>query len=198
MSNPFEHLARGQALPRRGNWLTRSLARGLLRLAGWTAAGQLPNLPKFVIVGGPHTSNWDGVLAVLYLFATGLDFKWMVKSDIFVPIAAPILRWMGGVPVDRKSPVGIVEQAVEQFTSRPQFLLAITPEGTRRRVERWKTGFYRIALGAGVPIVLVYADFAKREVGIGPVVYPSGDLEGDLKTMIDFFATVTPRHPERR
>lgn len=149
-----------------------------------------------VIVGAPHTSNWEGVLAVLYLFATGLDFKWMVKDDVFVPWAAPFLRWLGAVPVDRKSPGGVVPQAVQEFQKREHFLLVIAPEGTRKKVERWKTGFYRIALGAGVPLVLAYADYAKREVGIGPVLYPSGDLEADLATILKFYAGITPRHPE--
>ncbi|MBX3001074.1 MAG: lysophospholipid acyltransferase family protein [Caldilineaceae bacterium] len=198
MSNAFEKTwISGDAIPRRGNWFSRTVGSGLLWLAGWKPAGQLPNLSKFIVVAAPHTSNWDGVLAVLVLWAAGLNIHWMVKREVLDNPFSGILRWLGAIPVDRQSPVGLVDQIVERFTSREKFIVVITPEGTRKRVEKWKTGFYRIAMGANVPIVLAYADYPKRTVGIGPTLIPTGNLDADLARMMDFFKTVTPRHPDR-
>jgi 1-acyl-sn-glycerol-3-phosphate acyltransferase len=197
LSNAFEKTIGGNAIPRRGSWFSRNFAALILKLAGWRPQGQWPDLPKFLIVGAPHTSNWDGLLAVLYLLASGLDIHWMAKREVFDNPFRGILRWLGGIPVDRQAPQGIVEQIVERFNALEKFVVVITPEGTRKRVEKWKTGFYRIALGANVPIVLAYADYAKRVIGIGPTIIPSGDLEADLARIQSFFKTITPRHPER-
>lgn len=197
MSNPFEQSIGGDAVPRRGNWLTRTFAATILRLAGWQPAGQWPNLPKFLIVGAPHTSNWDGIIAVLYLLASGFDIHWMAKREVFRQPFRGVLRWLGGIPVDRQAPRGIVEQIVDRYNTLDQFIVVITPEGTRKRVEKWKTGFYRIALGANVPIVLGYADYAQRTIGAGPILIPSGDLESDLAQIQAFYRTIIPRHPER-
>ena len=121
----------------------------------------------------------------------------MVKKEVLDNPFGGLLRWLGGVAVDRKSPQDVVGQIVERFEKRAKFVVVIAPEGTRKRVERWKTGFYRIALAAKVPMVLVYADYARREVGIGPVMQPSGDLEKDMAEIRAFFSTITPRHPDR-
>jgi 1-acyl-sn-glycerol-3-phosphate acyltransferase len=197
LNNSFDKWISGNAIPRRGNWFSRTLAATVLQLFGWKAVGQLPNLPKFLLVGAPHTSNLDGVLAVFVLMAAGLELHWMVKKEVLDNPFGGLLRWLGGVAVDRKSPQDVVGQIVERFEKRAKFVVVIAPEGTRKRVERWKTGFYRIALAAKVPMVLVYADYARREVGIGPVMQPSGDLEKDMAEIRAFFSTITPRHPDR-
>ncbi|MBI1298616.1 hypothetical protein GC175_27085 [bacterium] len=197
MNNSFDKWISGDAIPRRGNWFSRTFAAAALQLFGWKAVGELPNLPKFLLVGVPHTSNLDGVLAVFVLMAAGVELHWMVKKEVFDNPFGGLLRWLGGVAVDRKSPQDVVGQMVDRFEKRDKFVVVIAPEGTRKRVERWKTGFYRIALAAEVPIVLVYADYAKREIGIGPVVQPSGDLEKEMAEMRAFADTITPRHPDR-
>lgn len=197
MNNSFDKWISGDAIPRRGNRFSRAFAATALRLFGWKAVGQLPNLPKFLLVGAPHTSNLDGVLAVFVLMAAGLELHWMVKKEVLDNPFGGLLRWLGGVAVDRKSPQDVVGQIVDRFEQRDKFVVVIAPEGTRKRVERWKTGFYRIALAAKVPIVLVYADYAKREIGIGPVIEPSGDLEKEMAEMRAFSSSVTPRHPDR-
>jgi 1-acyl-sn-glycerol-3-phosphate acyltransferase len=198
VSNAFEKAwISGDSIPRRGNWFSRRLAGGILRLAGWKPAGQLPNLPKFLIVAAPHTSYWDGVLAVLVLAAAGFDLHWMVKKEALDNPFGGILRWLGAMPVDRQSPVGLVEQIVDRFSKQDKFLVVIAPEGTRKRVEKWKTGFHRIATGANLPIVLAYADYPKRIVGIGPSITPSADVDADVARMKEFFKTITPRHPDR-
>ncbi len=195
--NSFDQWISGDAIPRRGNRISRFLAGAVLRLIGWKAAGELPNLPKFLLVGAPHTSNLDGVLAVFVLMAAGLDLHWMVKKEVIESPFGALLRWLGGIPVDRQAPQGTVQQIVDRFNNQDKFVVVIAPEGTRKRVDRWKTGFHRIALGADVPMVLAYADYAKREVGIGPVIEPSSDLESDLVRMREFVSTVTPRHAHR-
>lgn len=187
----------GDAIPRRGNQFSRRLGGGLLRLAGWKPAGQLPNLSKFLIVAAPHTSYWDGLLAVLVLWAAGLDIHWLVKKEALDHPFGGILRWLGAIPVDRKAPIGFVEQIVARFAKQEKFIVVIAPEGTRRRVEKWKTGFHRIATGANVPMVLAYADYPKRIVGIGPTLIPTNDLEADIAKLMDFFKTITPLHPDR-
>jgi 1-acyl-sn-glycerol-3-phosphate acyltransferase len=193
----YDLVAAGDQIPRRGNWLSRNIARFLMGLGGWQIVGQLPNLPKMIIIGAPHTSNWDGVWAVLMIFSMGLRIRWMVKKEFVVTPFKGIIRWLGGAPVDRQAPKGLVEQLTDQFRNQEQFLLVITPEGTRKKVDRWKTGFLRIALGAGVPVVLGLADYPKRKFGFGPVFYPTGDMDADVAYIQDFYRTVTPRHPDR-
>lgn len=194
---PFHKVDLGTQLPRRGNRVLRWVASFLCILTGWRFQGVVPDRKKLMIVGAPHTSNWDGVLAVLTLFGLGLDIRWMVKNDIFVPPFKRFLRWLGAVPVDRKAAQNVVRQVVDHYNEREHFLLVIAPEGTRRKVERWKTGFYRIALGAGVPIALAYGDYERRVVGFGPVIEPTGDIEADMERIYAFYDTITPRHPER-
>src|SRR5690606_509616 len=129
-----------------------------------------------------------------FIFSMGLDFHWMAKKEAFVPPFGSILRWLGGIPVDRDAPRGLVQQVIDQFKARDQFVLVITPEGTRKKVARWKSGFYRIAVAADVPIVLGYADYPKRIIGFGPAIYPSGNLEADMEKILAFYAMITPRH----
>jgi 1-acyl-sn-glycerol-3-phosphate acyltransferase len=198
VSNSFEETwIGGDAIPRRGNQFSRMLGSLLLRLSGWKPVGQLPNLSKFVIVAAPHTSNWDGVLAVLVLLAGGLDIHWMVKKEALDNPFGGILRWLGAVPIDRQAAGGVVRQIINRFTNQEKFIIVVAPEGTRQRVEKWKTGFYRIATAANVPMVLSYADYAKRTVGFGPTLTPTGDLDVDMAIMMDFFKTITPRHPHQ-
>ncbi len=186
------------SLPRRGNRLTRAVGRLLLRLGGWRLTGEFPDAPKFVVAAAPHTSNWDGLWAIALFLATGVDFHWMAKKELFaLPLLGRLFRWLGGVPVDRQAPRGLVEQVVDQFREREAFLLVITPEGTRRRVERWKTGFYRIAHAAQVPIVLGFVDYPRRLLGIGPTFVPTGEMDREIAAMRAFFAQMTGRHPER-
>lgn len=187
----------GDQVPARGNAFTRALGRTAFRLSGWRLEGALPNLPQFVIAVAPHTSNWDFPLGVMTLFSVGFRVSWIGKASLFRWPARGLLRWLGGIPVDRRSAQGLVGGVVEVFQRRNRFLLAIAPEGTRKKVTAWRTGFYRIAEGAGVPIVLAYFDYARRVVGFGPVITPSGDLDADLATILAFYRGVTPKHPDQ-
>jgi 1-acyl-sn-glycerol-3-phosphate acyltransferase len=194
------HLARvthDPAYPRRGSRFSRAVARRLLGLVGWRIEGALPALPRFTLIVAPHTSNWDFVIGVLAMFATGLRASWLGKHSIFRFPLAPVLRWLGGEPVDRSAPQGVVEMAIDRFRTRPQWVLALSPEGTRRPVSQWKTGFHRIAAGAGVPIVPVCLDYRSRVVGIGAPAAPGRDETASVTALRALFRKEMARHPGR-
>lgn len=184
------------SLPRRGNRLTRFCGGAAYKLTGWRIEGRLPDVPKLVIVGAPHTSYWDAPLAIGFFLATGLDCRWMVKKEAYAHPLAGLMRWMGAIPVDRQVPGDLVQQVIDEMDRCEKFVLVITPEGSRKSVARWKTGFYRIALATGTPITLAYADFGRRVVGIGPTCHPTGEKEVQIEEMRDFFREITPRNPE--
>jgi 1-acyl-sn-glycerol-3-phosphate acyltransferase len=194
--NAYEHFVAGDAVPLRPNRPLRMIGRFLLWLGRWKVAGQLPNVPKMVIVGAPHTSYWDALWTISVLYAVELDAHWMAKKEAFAGPWGGFLRRLGGLPVDRDSPKGLVEQIVDEFNRRDQLALVITPEGTRKQVDKWKTGFYRIAVGAGTPIVLGFLDFKTREIGVASTLYPSGDMEADIEQMKAFYRTITAKHPD--
>jgi 1-acyl-sn-glycerol-3-phosphate acyltransferase len=185
----------GPGLPRRGTAVSRMLARRLLGLTGWRVAGEFPDCPKFVVIVAPHTSNWDFVIGILAMFATGLWASWLGKHTIFRFPLAPVLRWLGGEPIDRSTPQGSVRTAIEHFRARPQWVLGLSPEGTRRRVERWKTGFYRIAVGAGVPIVPVTMDYRTRVLGIGSPVSPGPNEAVEMAKLRARFRPEMAKYP---
>ena len=176
--------------------LGQAASERLLGLAGWDIE-PFPDLEKAVVVAGPHTSNWDGLVAVLSAATLGLTANIMVKDSLFRWPLGPVLRRLGCIPINRKRNSGVVDQAVEQFSSRDHLVLVVTPEGTRANAKKWKTGFYHIANRAGVPIVLAAADYAKKTLRFPLVLQPTGDIEADMQRMFECFAEVTPRHPEK-
>jgi 1-acyl-sn-glycerol-3-phosphate acyltransferase len=164
-----------------------SLSKFFLRLCGWRVMGQLPDIPKFVIIGAPHTSNWDFVMFLALAFVLKVDVRFMGKAEIFRPPFAGFFRWCGGVPVDRSRHQGLVEQMVRAVQESEQFKLVITPEGTRSKVGEWKRGFYHIAKEAGIPVVTGYVDTRTKTCGIGPTFMMTDDAEADIKAMQAFF-----------
>jgi 1-acyl-sn-glycerol-3-phosphate acyltransferase len=180
----------------------QQVARFLLPLVGWSVEGDLPDVPQFVLVVAPHTSNWDVPVGLLCAYALGLLFPWpygvMVKAPVFRwPLAGPLMRWLGGIPIDRSAPNNVVDQMADAFQQHERLMLAITPEGTRKKTPYWKSGFYHIALKARVPIVLAYLDYARRVGGLGPTIWPSGDADADLELIRDFYAGVTAKFPHQ-
>jgi 1-acyl-sn-glycerol-3-phosphate acyltransferase len=157
----------------------------------------LPPCPRFVVIVAPHTSNWDFIVAVLAMFATDLRISWLGKHTLFRFPLGPLLRWLGGEPVDRATPERTVSTAIERFRERRQWVLGLSPEGTRRRVDHWKSGFHRIAAGAGVPIVPVWIDYQAREVGIGAPFSPGPDEAADVAALRALFHREMARHPDR-
>jgi 1-acyl-sn-glycerol-3-phosphate acyltransferase len=180
----------GPAVPRRGNALARAFGRGLLRLLGWRVEGNFPDLPKFVVAVAPHTSNWDFVVGIAVAFALDLRLSYLAKHTLFRWPFGAFMRWSGGIAVDRSSPHGVVGDAIRAFESVPQRVLAIAPQGTRRRVAHFKSGFLHIAQGARVPVVLATLDYDERRVRLGPWFEPQADLDAELARVESFFASV--------
>ena len=176
------------------SFLYRS-SRLILGLAGWRIEGQLPPIPKFVLVGAPHTSNWDLPFTLLTAFAFRARIHWLGKEAIFRRPFKGIFQWLGGIPVKRSQSHNLVEQSIQHFHRKEHLILTIAPAGTRQRVIRWKTGFYHIACGAVVPIVLGFLDYRRKAGGIGPVIYPTGDITVDMETIKAFYDGVTGKHP---
>ena len=190
-------MSQNAGFPRRGTPFSRALARRVLGLAGWRVQGELPASPKFILIVAPHTSNWDFFIAVLAMFATGLRANWLGKHTICHFPLTPLLRWLGGEPIDRSAARGAVGTAIQQFRTRPQWVLALSPEGTRRPVTHWKTGFHRIAVCAGVPIVPVSIDYRSRMIGIGAPIEPSPDEAASVAKLRALFRRDMARYPNR-
>ena len=186
----------GSTIPRRGGPVTRVLARGLLRLGGWRVTGALPDVPRMVIIAAPHTSNWDFVVGVLCLYAAGFRVSFLGKDTLFRPPLGWFMRWLGGRPVDRSAAQGMVAETIRVIRESPRFVLALAPEGTRKRVSRWRAGFWHVARGAGLPIALGYFDYGAREVGFGPILEPGADFEQDLGEIQAFYRTKRGKRPD--
>lgn len=186
------------SVPRRGRRGLQRLGRLGMRLMGWRIEGGIPDLEKFVIIVAPHTSNWDFVAALFCDLALDLDARFLAKHSIFIGPFGTWLKSLGGIPVVRSASHNVVGQVATEFARRERMVLAVAPEGTRRKVESWKSGYWHIARAAGVPILPVGLDFAKRAAVIGTPRLTTGSLEDDEAAFKEFFHHVTPRRPELR
>jgi 1-acyl-sn-glycerol-3-phosphate acyltransferase len=182
--------------PRRGTGWSRAIARRILTLIGWRIEGGLPPIPRFVLIVAPHTSNWDFPVGVFAMFALGMQATWLGKHTLFTFPVTSLLRWLGGEPVNRTASHGMVEAAVARFRERAQWIVVISPEGTRKRVERWKTGFHRIAQGAGVPILPVSFDWSTKVITLMEPVRATDDVEADIAQLRKLFHAGMAKHPE--
>ena len=166
---------------------------------GWKINGDVPrDLKKYIIVVAPHTSNWDFLVGLAVRSIMKFPSNYLGKKELFNPPFGWLFRKLGGYPVDRKGSHNLVDQVAEIFKSEDQFIIAIAPEGTRKNVTKWKTGFYHIARGAGVPIVMSYLDFKRKVAGVGPTFIPTGDIEADFRVFEEFYTKVTPKYPDQR
>jgi 1-acyl-sn-glycerol-3-phosphate acyltransferase len=148
------------------------------------------------MIAAPHTSNWDLPMTLALVFAFRLRVYFLAKHTLFTAPFGLFLRWLGGVPVDRQKNNNIVEQAVELFSTHDDLILLVPPEGTRQRVRYWKSGFYHIAYGAQVPIVLGFIDFKRKVAGFGGTFTPSGNYDADLVKIQTFYAGITGKNPD--
>jgi 1-acyl-sn-glycerol-3-phosphate acyltransferase len=169
----------------------------LLRAFGWRVAGPPPDVPKAVIIGGPHTSNWDGVFTLAAMVVLHLDARVMIKDSAFRGPLGWLLRWLGAMPIDRNSAKDVVQQTVDQFVGNDRMVIIVAPEGTRDGASQWKSGFWRIAKAASVPIIVATADYRKKEIAFPALVMPGDDMAADMATILESYRGVEPRHPAR-
>lgn len=166
------------------------LSRILLKISGWRVTGKPPETKKCVMVCAPHTSNWDFLLSILVILKIKKKIYWMGKKELFRIPFGWFMKWMGGIPVDRGRSSNFVSTIVDIFNSNESFTLAVAPEGSRSKVNSWKTGFYYISSGAKVPIMLCSLDYEKKEACFGPLFIPTGNLEVDMGSIMNFFRDV--------
>ena len=175
----------------------RRTASLFLRIFGWRTEGKMPDVPKCVMIAAPHTSNWDLPVMLFVPFAFQTKLYFMLKDATFRWPFGGFFRWLGGIPIDRTKSSGVVEQTIQTFRDNEQLVMVVPPSGTRSKVMYWKTGFYHIASGAGVPIVLGFLDYGRKVGGVGPAVDATGDIEADMKTIRAFYANITAKYPEK-
>ncbi len=178
--------------------MIKTIATTILKLIGWQVSFSLPPCDKYVLVGAPHTSNLDFPLGLLAMWASGLRVNWVGKHTLFKGPFDPLMRALGGIPVDRRAGTGFTKKVIETFASSEQFVMAISPEGTRSLTKHWKGGFYHIALRAKVPIALGYIDYPRKQIGIEQMFEPSGDIEADFKILQEYYQNKTGKRPEKQ
>ncbi|MCF8231078.1 MAG: lysophospholipid acyltransferase family protein [Bacteroidales bacterium] len=177
--------------------MIKTISRFLLRLMGWRIReDSVPDVRKAVILVAPHTSNKDFLIGRLAFNMLDIKAAFLIKKEAFFFPVGGILRKIGGVPVSRNRKTNLVDQLSRYFSHSEELMLVVTPEGTRSYVKKWKRGFYYIALKANVPIILSYIDYARKEGGMGKVIYPSGDIEKDFAEIVNFYQGITARYPE--
>ena len=169
-----------------GNGLTRWIGDMILKAMGWTIHGELPNLKKAIIIGGPHTSNWDLFLAMGSMLSVGLKFSWMMKKEAFFWPLGALWKTMGGIPIDRGADIDFIGQLKAAFAAEDKVWLGITPEGTRSKVDRYKTGYLRIAKGVGVPLFIVGIDSVNKRVVLDKLWDPAGEIEAENAAIKDY------------
>ena len=181
------------------NTLLRAFSLAFLKLTGWKVLGRMPEgCSKSVWIAAPHTSNWDLPYTLRVVFALDLKVYWMGKEQLFRPPFRGLMMWLGGIPVDRAKANNLVAASVETLKNAAgPMQLIVPPEGTRSKARYWKTGFYYIAVGAQVPIVMAYMDYEKKISGLGPVFQPTGDIEADMAAIKAFYAPFKGRNADQ-
>lgn len=177
------------AMPQLPTNAWRRACAWFLRRSGWRIAGDLPDVSKVVLIAAPHSSWWDGFWGLLFKVALGADIAFMGKRELFRGPLGWALRKLGGIPIERSATHGVVEQMVERFRTSPGFWLGIAPEGTRKRVTRWRSGFWQIARAAGVPILPVAFDYPTKTITLGPLFRTNADADADLAALRGFYAS---------
>jgi 1-acyl-sn-glycerol-3-phosphate acyltransferase len=174
------------------------LSQIILSIFGWKVVCEQNNSSQYILIGAPHTSNWDFPLTLLAIWALGIKFSWVAKHTLFVGPLDYIFKKMGGIPVDRTVRTGFLKSMVDAFAENDKLVLAIAPEGTRSKTDHWKAGFYNIAIKANVDICLGYIDYPSKTVGLGPLLRPSGDVQNDFAKLREFYKDKTGKFPEKK
>lgn len=183
------------------NTLMRGMSRLILRLLGWRAEGMTPEqiaaYPKYVLIAAPHTSNWDFPITLMLCFVLRLRVYWMAKSSLFTWPIGWLSRWLGGIAIDRSASNNTVQNTINAFAARERLAVIVAPEGTRGKVTHWKTGFYHMAHGAGVPVALAYLDFKHKRGGLGQMFLPTGDIGADMAQIQQFYSGITGKNSDQ-
>lgn len=186
-------------LPRKGNGLSRWVGRRLLRLLGWRIEGALPNCPRMVVAAGPHTSNWDFIIAMAVILALGIRVNYLMKKEAFIWPLSHVYVWLGGVPLDRRAKANTVEQMVSHYRRADKLWVVITPDGTRRKVDSWRTGFLHIAASAEVPVLVTAWDYARKVFVIDRVWPTTSDPVADAASVRHYVCSrFRGRHPQNQ
>ena len=176
--------------------LKRRIAQAWLKANGWHTAGVLPNIPRMVVIAAPHTTNWDLAFMLAVAWDIGFEVKWIGKHTLFQGPLGPLMRWTGGLPIDRSKRANQVEQAAAAIRGADKILLAIAPEGTRSHSPFWRSGFYHIALAAQVPILCGFLDYENKVGGFGPLLEPTGDMHEDFAKLQAFYGPIKGKYPQ--
>jgi 1-acyl-sn-glycerol-3-phosphate acyltransferase len=175
----------------------RRLLLAMYRIRGWKAVGVVPEPRRFILIAAPHTSNWDFVNFLGLTADLKIRPHFMAKLSLFRWPLGGFIRQMGGVAVDRRGGGNVVQQMVDEFARRAEFMLTVAPEGTRGKTAKWRTGFYQIAMAAKVPMVVGMMDYGTKTGGLGPLIWPSGDFRADMLKVLEVYRTCIPKIPER-
>ena len=178
--------------------LVVSIARSIFRLIGWRTHVIPPPTSSYVLIGAPHTSNWDFVLALFLMIVEAIPIRLMGKDSLFRGPMGVFMRSVGVFPVNRQESTNMVDQVVAKFDENEELIIGLAPEGTRKRTSRWRTGFYYIALKANVPIVMAYLDYRNKICGLGPSFRPTGDIQADFKIIQDFYSGIVGKFPRKQ
>lgn len=176
---------------------TKILAKLILKLLRWQVSHEVPQSSKFVLIAAPHTSNWDLPLMLLVSMAGGIHLNWIAKDSLFKGLFGRYLKWLGGIPVNRRERTNFTEQVVEILKKSTKMIIVIAPEGTRSRTEKWRSGFYYIAKGAKIPIAMGFLDYKNKLGGIGPSFYPTDNIEEDLNLIRTFYSNIIGKKAEK-
>ena len=177
--------------------LLRKIARFGINISGWTIKGIVPDEERIVIIAAPHTSNWDFVLAMLAIFGLNIKLRWLGKHTIFKPGFKNFFKWLGGIPVYRDNPSNLIDNVVKIVKREKSIVIAMTPEGTRKKVKRWKTGFLRIAKQTQSKILLISIDAPTKSIEIGKIFSPTGDSEEDLEFIQKYYSSFRGINPQK-
>lgn len=178
--------------------LAYSIARFVLRLTGWRTHVIPPHTSRYVLIGAPHTSNWDFILVLLLMTVERIPIRIMGKDSLFRGPLGIFMRSLGAIPVNRHERTSLVDQVAAKFDEHQDLIIGISPEGTRSKTSRWRTGFYYIALKARVPIVMAYLDYGNKVCGLGPSLKPTGDIKADFVKIRGFYSGIVGKYPHKQ
>jgi 1-acyl-sn-glycerol-3-phosphate acyltransferase len=178
--------------------LVQVIARWILRITGWRIEIIPPQTSRYVMIGAPHTSNWDFFVMLLLMTVESIPIRWMGKDSLFKWPLGVFMRSLGAIPVNRSESTNLVDQIAALFDQYDELIIGLAPEGTRKKTTRWRTGFYYIALKADVPIVMAYVDYKHKVCGLGPSITPSGDIQADFEIIQKFYSGFVGKHPHKQ